>query len=115
VIGSLDDADVLVRECRDADCVVNTANADHSASAQVLLDSLAGTGKPLVHTSGSSVIGDDARGNRLSDVIFDEDTPFEVAPLKQARHELNAMLLAVPAAVRERSSFARLYPGWAAG
>lgn len=94
VIGSLDDADVLVRECRDADSVVNTANADHLASAHVLLDSLTGTGKPLVHTSGSSVIGDDARGNRLSEVIFDEDTPFKVAPPKQARHELNGMLLA---------------------
>lgn len=94
VIGSLDDVDVLVRGCRDADGVINAANADHLASAQVLADALAGTGKALLHTSGSSVVGDDARGDRLADSIFDEDTPFAVAPLKQARHELNAMLLA---------------------
>jgi len=97
VIGSLDDTDLLLRECRRADGVVNTANADHLASARVLLDGLAGTGKALLHTSGSSVIGDDARGNRLSEAIFDEDTPFVVAPQKQARHELNAMLLAAAA------------------
>ena len=56
-----------------------------------------GSGKPLLHTSGSSVIGDDARSNRVSDAIFDEDTPFVVAPAKQARHDLNGTVLAAAA------------------
>ena len=94
VLGSLDDAELLARECRAVDGVVNAADADHAASARVLVDALAGTGKPLLHTSGSSVIGDDARGNRLADAIYDEGTPFVVAPAKAARHALNGMLIA---------------------
>ena len=64
VPGSLDDEDVLAREARAADGVVNAANADHLPSLQVMLRAMEGSGKPLVHTSGSSVIGDDARGDR---------------------------------------------------
>lgn len=93
VIGSLDDHAVLTRAARECDGVINAANADHRPSVQVLLAALAGTGKPLLHTSGSSVVGDDARGNALSVAVFDEDTPFVVQPLKQARHALNQMIL----------------------
>ena len=97
VPGSLDDEEVLAREARAADGVVNAANADHLPSLQVMLRAMEGSGKPLVHTSGSSVIGDDARGDRASEAIFDEDTPFVVSPAKLARHELNAMVLAAAA------------------
>lgn len=97
VLGSLDDEEVLAREASEADGVVNAANADHLPSLQVMLGAMERSGKPLVHTSGSSVIGDDARGNRLSEAIFDEDTPFVVEPTKQARHELNGMVLAAAA------------------
>jgi nucleoside-diphosphate-sugar epimerase len=93
VIGSLDDLDVLAHAAREADGVVNAANADHLPSVQALLAALAGSGKPLLHTSGSSVVGDDVRGNALSPAIFDEDTPFVVQPLKQARHALNQSIL----------------------
>lgn len=98
VFGSLDDEEVLAREAGEADGVVNAANADHLESLRVMLGAMEHSGKPLVHTSGSSVVGDDARGNRISESIFDEDTPFVVQPAKQARHELNGMLL--EAAVR---------------
>ncbi|WP_137893224.1 NAD-dependent epimerase/dehydratase family protein [Ramlibacter sp. 2FC] len=97
VIGSLDDERVLAREAREADGVVNTANADHLPSLLAMLEALKGSGKPLVHTSGSSLIGDDARGNRLSEAIFDEETPFVVEAGKQARHALNGTVLAAAA------------------
>ena len=101
VVGSLDDTDLLTREARNADGVVHTANADHSPSARSLVSALAGTGKPLVHTSGTSVIGDDARGNRVSEIIFDEETPFVVPPAKQPRRDIDQMLLgAARSAVR---------------
>ena len=97
VRGSLDDDDVLVREARAVDGVVNAADADHLRSVQTLLRALEGSGKPLLHTSGSSVIGDDARGNSVSEAIFDEDTPFVVSPAKQERHALNGTVLAAAA------------------
>lgn len=93
VLGDLDDANVLTRAAQDSHGVVNTANADHLASVQALAEALKGTEKPLIHTSGSSLVGDDARGNVLSDSIFDEHTPFVVQPLKQARHALNQWVL----------------------
>lgn len=93
VLGDLDDANVLTRAAQDSDGVVNTANADHLASVQALAEALKGTEKPLIHTSGSSLVGDDARGNVLSDSIFDEYTPFVVQPLKQSRHALNQWVL----------------------
>lgn len=94
VLGDLDNSEVLAREARQADGVINTANADHLPSLEVMLNALEGSGKLLMHTSGSSVVGDDARGNYLSETIFDEDTPFVVAPAKQARHALDNMVLA---------------------
>jgi len=93
VVGTLDDDALLTREAREADGVINTANADHSPSARALISALTGSGKPLVHTSGSSVIGDDARGNRVAETLFDEETPFVVPPAKQDRRDIDLMVL----------------------
>jgi nucleoside-diphosphate-sugar epimerase len=94
VLGTLDDADVLTRAACAADGVINCASADHVGAVRALIAGLTGSGKPLLHTSGSSVIGDDARGNRRSESIFDEDTPLVVNPSKQARRELDLTVLA---------------------
>lgn len=94
VVGDLANEALLSREARAADVVVNAANADDLASVEVLIAAMSGSGKLLVHTSGSSVVGDDARGNSLSSKVFDETTPFVVAPAKQARHQLNQTVLA---------------------
>ncbi|MDB5856412.1 MAG: NAD(P)-binding protein [Ramlibacter sp.] len=94
VLGDLDDTAVLTREAGRADGVINTANADHAASVRALIAALAGSGKALIHTTGSSVVGDDAHGESLSEAIFDEDTPFTVAPMKQARRNLDLEVLA---------------------
>lgn len=93
VAGDLDNLELLAQSVRAADATINTANADHAPSALAMLDALAGSGKPFIHTSGSSVVGDDARGLRSSDRVFDEDTPFVVEPLKKARHGLNQSIL----------------------
>ena len=97
VFGNLDDLDLLVREAQQADAVINAASSDHRASVVALLQGLHGSGKPFLHTSGSSVIGDDVRGNRLSEHVFDEDTPFIVEPEKQERHAIDNLILAAAA------------------
>lgn len=93
VVGQLDDLALLTDEARAADAVVNAANADHAPSVVAMLEALAGTGKAFVHTSGTSVVGDDARGESMSEAVFDEDTPFVIAPLKQARRHLDVSVL----------------------
>ncbi|MBT9595294.1 MAG: NAD-dependent epimerase/dehydratase family protein [Vitreoscilla sp.] len=93
VLGTLDDADVLAREARACDGVINTASADHAGAVHALLAALEGSSKPLLHTSGSSVVGDDARGSCRAERVFDEKTPLTVFPLKQARRELDLHVL----------------------
>lgn len=95
VIGDLDDADLLAREARAADAVVNAASSDHRASADALIAALAGSGKPLIHTSGSSVVADEANGEP-SDRIFDEDNRPGPEPDKVARVALDDAILNAP-------------------
>jgi nucleoside-diphosphate-sugar epimerase len=88
VIGSLDDASVITAVARRADAVVNAASSDHRGAIETLIRALDGSGKTLLHTSGSSIVGNDARGEP-SDEIFTEDTPFDPAPEKAARVALD--------------------------
>ena len=76
VLGDLDDAALLRAAARRADAVVNAADSDHRGAVEALLDALAGTGKALLHTSGSSIVADDARGEH-GDAVF---TEADVAP-----------------------------------
>lgn len=95
-IGSLDDAAILKAEARRADAVINTANSDHRGAVDALLEGLAGSDKPFIHTSGSSIVADDARGDFASERIYDEDTPIDPVPGKQAR-------VAIDRAIRDAS------------
>lgn len=94
VIGSLDDTALLTAEARRADGVINTADSDHRGAVEALLAGLAGSGKPLLHTSGSSIVADDACGAAASDKIYDEDTPLDPVPDKKARVAIDALVRA---------------------
>jgi nucleoside-diphosphate-sugar epimerase len=89
--GTLDDADVLGKAARAAEVTVNAASADHRAAAEAMLTALAGTGKTLLHTSGSSIVGSRARGE-LNEKVFDEDTPFTHSPARAARVAVDTMV-----------------------
>jgi nucleoside-diphosphate-sugar epimerase len=62
VVGTLDDARLLAEQAKRADAVVNAANSDHRGAVEVLIRALAGSNKPFLHTSGSSIAANDARG-----------------------------------------------------
>jgi nucleoside-diphosphate-sugar epimerase len=91
-LGTLDDAERLAQAARAADIVVNAASADDEGAVVALLDALAGSGKPFIHTSGSSIVGTRSRGQR-SDAVFDEDTPITPSPARVARVALNEVIL----------------------
>jgi nucleoside-diphosphate-sugar epimerase len=100
VVGDLNDADLLIREAKQADGVINAASADHSESVQALIKGLEGSSKPFIHTSGSSIVGDDARGSQRTELIFDEYTPLVVQKLKQPRRNIDLMVLGAADIVR---------------
>ncbi len=93
VTGTLDDAAILAAEARAADAVINAASADHRNAAMALLGALDGSGKVFIHTSGSSIVGTRAAGNRV-DEVFDETTPFTPSPARAARVALDKEILA---------------------
>ncbi|WP_102325743.1 NAD-dependent epimerase/dehydratase family protein [Komagataeibacter saccharivorans] len=92
VLGSLDDAALLAEEARAADVVIHAANSDHLASVQTFLEALKGSGKAFIHTSGSSVVGDDARGAYERPDIFADDTPFVPMDIRKDRVEINEIV-----------------------
>ena len=95
VIGSLDDADLLQAEARAADAVVNAASSDHRGAVEALISGLSGSGKPLIHSSGSSIVADLAMGEP-SDRIFDEMTPIVPLTERAARIAIDQLVLTAP-------------------
>ncbi|HEX7932466.1 MAG TPA: NAD-dependent epimerase/dehydratase family protein [Paraburkholderia sp.] len=73
VIGTLDDHALLSAEARAADAVINAASSDHEGAVSALIEALAGSGKPLLHTSGSSIVGDASGGEAAEARIYHED------------------------------------------
>jgi nucleoside-diphosphate-sugar epimerase len=84
VVGTLDDRELLIAEARAADAVVNAASSDHRGAVEALIDGLAGSGNALLHTSGSSIVGD-ASGGCAGSAIYTEDTLPEPTSDKAAR------------------------------
>ena len=83
----------VVEVCRRVDAVINAANADNAFVAHALLDGLKGSGKTLIQTSGSSVVGTYDNGEASEDT-FDEDTPFTPEPEKATRVAIDNQVLA---------------------
>jgi len=75
VPGSLDDSDVIARASREAEAVVDTAEANHPRVVEAIASALRGSGKPFLHTSGSGIVATVANGER-SDSIYDEYSSF---------------------------------------
>ena len=92
VVGTLDDAALLQAEARAADAVINAASSDHGGAVEALIAALADSGKPLLHSSGSSIVADLAMGEP-SDCIFDEATPLAPLPDKAARVAIDRLVL----------------------
>jgi nucleoside-diphosphate-sugar epimerase len=95
VVGELDDVPLLQREAKRADAVINTANSDHRGAVEAFIGALRGSGKVLIHTSGTSVIGDDAQGRSASSTVFDDVVPFTPGdhPIRRARHAIDTTVV----------------------
>ncbi len=96
VLGNLDDGEVLAGAARAAEAVIDAAHADHPASTAALLSALEGSGKVFLRTSGTSIVGTRAGGERVEDV-FDEDTPFMPSPSRARRVALDQKVSAAAA------------------
>ncbi|CAE6910284.1 NAD-dependent epimerase/dehydratase family protein [Paraburkholderia domus] len=101
VIGTLDDRELLIAEAKAADAVINAASSDHEGAVKALIDGLAGSGKPFLHTSGSSIVGDASGGEAGSESgsesgearVYHEDALPEPTADKAARVAIDQLVL----------------------
>ena len=92
VLGSLADAGAITQAAQAADAVINTASADDLFSVDAIIKGLAGSKKPFIHTSGSSVVSDRAAGE-YSEAIFNEDSPPDPLPERMLRVAIDQTVL----------------------
>lgn len=92
LVGSLDDRALLIAQAQQADAVINAADSDHRGAVEALIEGLAGSQKPLLHTSGSSIVGD-ASGGESSDAVYDEDALPEPTADKAPRVAIDRLVL----------------------
>src|SRR5690348_6074544 len=90
--GDLNAYTPIVEAARRADAVINAANSDNPFVVHALLDGLKGSGKTLIQTSGSSVVGTYDNGEP-SERILDEDTPFTPEAEKAGRVAIDHAVL----------------------
>lgn len=94
VIGTLDDAKIIAKQAAASEIVFHTATADHLPSVQAVIDGIRQREKQglqtiYIHTSGASLLADNAAGNYKSDVIFDDENPAQIDALPDsAPHRL---------------------------
>jgi nucleoside-diphosphate-sugar epimerase len=93
VIGSLDDRELLIAQAQAADAVINAASSDHRGAVEALIEGLAGSNKPFLHTSGSSIVGDASGGEAGAAAIYHEDSLPEPTADKAARVEIDRLVL----------------------
>ena len=93
VRGSLHDNRTVSAACKLADVVINAADSDDPWVVATLLQTLHGTGKALIHTSGSSLVGDRANGEPSERIFTDRDSPRPVFE-KAGRQAIDEAVLA---------------------
>lgn len=89
IIGTLDSQNVLAKTAKQSDAVFNMASSDHRKAVEALVEALKGTEKPLIHTSGTSIVCDDACGEFESSLIFHDDSAIHPLPTRAARVEID--------------------------
>ena len=92
LMGDINAYTPFVEVAKRVDAVINAANSDNAFVVHALLDGLKGSGKTLIQTSGSSVVGAYDNGE-ASENTFDEDTPFTPQPEKAMRVAIDEQVL----------------------
>ena len=123
ILGDLDDAALITSATAKADIVLHTATADHLPSVEAILAGIrqrAARGQITIyiHTSGSAITDDDARGAFKTDTVYrDTDrAPIDALPESQPHRDVDAALVRAAAQIGDRAKIALMIPpliyGW---
>jgi nucleoside-diphosphate-sugar epimerase len=102
VQGTLSDVDLITEHTLASDIVIHTATADDLPSVEAVLAGIEqraaqGKGTVFIHTSGTSLLADDAVGNATSERIFSDERPEEIDALPDSAPHRNIDLAIVRA------------------
>ncbi|WP_416435108.1 NAD-dependent epimerase/dehydratase family protein [Priestia megaterium] len=92
VLGTLEDTNILKKYAELTDAVIHAADSDHRVAVETFISALSGSGKTFIHTSGSSVVGDDVSGSSESNKIYEDDTPFIPMDIRADRVAINNLV-----------------------
>ncbi|KAG6331881.1 hypothetical protein ID866_7207 [Astraeus odoratus] len=101
VFGTYDDLELLENQASKSDIVIACADADNLPATEAILKGLrkryetTGTQPLLIHTSGSGILIDDAKGLYATDVIYDDLNPdqIETIPPTQPHRGVDLVVL----------------------
>ena len=92
VPGDINAVKVITEQAQAADAIINAASADNPFVVSTILDAIAGSGKTLIHTSGSSIAGDKAAGAHGPQIRY-EEIPKEPRLEKAARVAIDSTVI----------------------
>ncbi|OQD88766.1 hypothetical protein PENANT_c003G04486 [Penicillium antarcticum] len=87
VIGTLDEGRLIRGQVAASDIVFHAATSDHLLSVQSVLEGIRTRAEQelmtyYIHTSGASLLADDAAGRYLDNIVFDDERPSQIDTLR---------------------------------
>ncbi|KIW15944.1 hypothetical protein PV08_05994 [Exophiala spinifera] len=100
ILGTLEDSDTITAQTVASDIVIHTATADHLPSVEAVLKGVRARADQnkqtiFIHTSGTSLLGDDSKGQYKGDKVFSDDAPQDIDALPDtaAHREIDLAIL----------------------
>ncbi|KAF2105046.1 NAD(P)-binding protein, partial [Rhizodiscina lignyota] len=117
VKGDLGDKEIITRHATESDIIIHTATADHLRSVEAILDAIKdraqrGLMTIYIHTSGTSVLADGAKGMHKSDKVYHDNVRSEVdsVPDTAPHRQIDLAIIRAQKAIREKAKIAIMTP-----
>lgn len=117
VKGTLDDKELITKQTFEHDIVFHTATADHVPSAVAILDGIKdratkGLSTIYIHTSGTSVLDDNAQGGEKSDKVYYDNKREEIdsVPDNAPHREIDLTIVRAQKEIGARAKIAIMIP-----
>lgn len=118
IMGTLDDKDLITKHTAEVPVVIHAATADHLPSVEAVISGIkqrAAQGKEtiFIHTSGTSELVDNSKGNYVSDKIYTDKDPEDVdrsVPDTAPHREIDLAILKARKELGEKAKIVIILP-----
>ncbi|KAL7623556.1 hypothetical protein AAE478_007239 [Parahypoxylon ruwenzoriense] len=117
VLGDLNDKALITKHALAHDIIIHTATADHLPSVEAILDAVKhraekGLSTIFIHTSGTSVLDDGAKGNYKSPKVYHDNIVSEVnsVPDNAPHRRIDLAIVKVQSQLGEKAKISIMIP-----